>query len=138
MKILVAVDGSKPSLKAVQFLIDHVEALSERPEIELATVHLPVPAVTRVSKAQLQKYYDEECEMRLASSKKLLDAAGFAYQARALVGQVAESIVKHAKDKRCNLIYIGTRGLSPLGGALVGSTAIKVLHLSDLPVLLVK
>ena len=138
MKILVAVDGSKPSLKAVQFLIDHVSLLRERPQIELVTVHLPVPVVTHVTKGQLQKYYSEECEERLARAKKLLDAAGFAYQARSLVGQVAQTIVKHAKDKRCDLIYIGTRGHSALGGALVGSTAIKVLHISDLPVLLVK
>jgi len=46
--------------------------------------------------------------------------------------------VKHAKDKGCDLICIGTRGLSELGKALVGSTATKVVHISDVPVLLVK
>ena len=55
-----------------------------------------------------------------------------------LVGPVAEALVKHAKDKRCDLIYIGTRGMSEIGKALVGSTATKVLHISDTPVLLVK
>ena len=63
---------------------------------------------------------------------------GIAYQPRILVGQIAESIVKHAKDRRCDLIYIGTRGMSELGKALVGSTATKVLHISEIPVLLVK
>ena len=53
-------------------------------------------------------------------------------------GPVAETLVKHAKGKRCDLIYIGTRGHSELGKAIVGSTAAKVLHISDLPVLLVK
>jgi nucleotide-binding universal stress UspA family protein len=51
---------------------------------------------------------------------------------------VAESIVKHAKDKRCDMICIGTRGMSAIGKALVGSTATQVLHASDIPVLLVK
>ena len=36
------------------------------------------------------------------------------------------------------LCYIGTRGMSELGKALLGSTATKVLHISDVPVLLVK
>ena len=63
---------------------------------------------------------------------------GVRYTAHVLVGPVAEAIVKHAKDKRCDLIYIGTRGMSELGKALVGSTATKVLHISDVPVLLVK
>jgi nucleotide-binding universal stress UspA family protein len=138
MKILVAVDGSKPSLKAVQLLIEHCDWYRERPEVELVTVHLPVPKVARLPKGQLEEYYAEEGAGRLAAARKRLDAAGIRYQARALVGAVAETLVKHAKDKRCDLIYIGTRGMSELGAALVGSTATKVLHISDTPVLLVK
>jgi nucleotide-binding universal stress UspA family protein len=55
-----------------------------------------------------------------------------------MVGPVAESIVEKALDTGCDLICIGSRGLGDLGRALLGSTATKVLHLSDLPVLLVK
>ena len=138
MKILIAVDGSKPSLKALQALIDHSDWYREPPEVELVTVHLPVPAVGRVPKSQLERYYVEEGEARLAPAKKKLDAAGVPYKAHVLVGPVAESIVKHAKDKRCDLIYIGTRGMSAVGAAFIGSTATKVLHISETPVLLVK
>jgi nucleotide-binding universal stress UspA family protein len=138
MKILVAVDGSKPSLKAVQLLIDHCDWYRQPPEVELLAVHLPVPRVGHLNKAQLERYYQEEGEGMLRAAKKKLDAAGIPYQARVLVGSVAETVVKHARDKRCELIYIGTRGMSALGKALVGSTATKVLHISDVPVLLVK
>ena len=138
MKILIAVDGSKASLKAVQLLIDHCDWYREPPEVELLAVHLPVPKVGHLNKAQLERYYQEEGEAMLRPAKKKLDAAGIAYQARVLVGPVAETLVKHARDKRCELIYIGTRGMSELGKALVGSTATKVLHISDVPVLLVK
>jgi len=105
-------------------------------------VHLPVPKLpgmgAAVGKGQIQKYYEEEGQAKLAAARRKLDAAGVPYEARVLVGPVAESIVKHAKDKRCDLIYIGTRGMSELGKALLGSTATKVLHISDVPVLLVK
>jgi nucleotide-binding universal stress UspA family protein len=138
MRILIAVDGSKPSLKAVQLLLDHCDWYRENPQVELVTVHLPVPHVARLPKAQLERYYAEEGQQMLAAAKKKLDAAGIAYKAHVLVGPVAEAIVRHAKDKRCDLIYIGTRGMSELGKALVGSTATKVLHISDTPVLLVK
>jgi len=138
MKILVAVDGSKPSLKAVQLLIDHCDWYRQPPDVELLAVHLPVPQVGRLNKAQLERYYQEEGEGMLRAAKKKLDAAGIPYQARVLVGPVAETLVKHARDKHCELIYIGTRGMSALGKALVGSTATKVLHISDIPVLLVK
>jgi nucleotide-binding universal stress UspA family protein len=142
MKILLAVDGSKPSLGAVQRLVDQADWYREKPQVELVTVHLPVPKLpgmgAAVGKGQVEKYYQQEGEARLATAKRKLDAAGIPYQAQVLVGAVAESIVKHAKDKRCDLIYIGTRGMSELGKALVGSTATKVLHISDIPVLLVK
>jgi nucleotide-binding universal stress UspA family protein len=142
MKILIAVDGSKPSLDAVQALIDHAGWYREPPQVELATVHLPVPKLpgmgAAVGKGQIEKYYQQEGDARLAAAKKKLDAARIPYQAKVLVGQVAESIVKHAKDSGCDLIYIGTRGMSEMGKALLGSTATKVLHISDLPVLLVK
>ena len=142
MKILVAVDGSKPSLKAVQFVLDHLDWYRGRPEVELVTVHLPVPQLPRmgmaVGKRQIENYYREEGEAMLAPARKKLDAAGVAYQAHVLVGPVAEAIVKHANDKRCDLVAIGTHGRSALGKALIGSTATKVLHISDVPVLLVK
>ena len=142
MRILIAVDGSKNSLAAVDCLVGHAAWYREKPEVELVTVHLPVPKLPRmgmaVGKGQIDRYYQEEGEARLAGAKKRLDKAGIAYQARILVGQIAESIVKHARDRRCDLIYIGTRGMSELGKALVGSTATKVLHIAEIPVLLVK
>jgi nucleotide-binding universal stress UspA family protein len=138
MKILVAVDGSKASLKAVQLLIDHSDWYRDQPKVELLAVHLPVPRVSHTNKAQLERYYQEEGESMLGAAKKKLDGAGIAYQTLVLVGPVAETLVKHAKEKRCDLIYIGTRGMSELGKALIGSTASKVLQISDIPVLLVK
>jgi nucleotide-binding universal stress UspA family protein len=142
MRILLAVDGSKHSLDAVQFLIKHSGWLREKPEIDLVTVHLPVPKLpgmgAAVGKAQIDQYYREEGERALAAAKKKLDEAGVRHETHTLIGPVAETLVKHAKDKRCDLICIGTRGLGGLGAALLGSTASKVAHISDLPVLLVK
>jgi nucleotide-binding universal stress UspA family protein len=142
MKILVAVDGSKNSLDAVQCLIDHADWYREKPEVELLTVHLPVPKLPRmglaVGKDQIQRYYQEEGEALLAGAKRKLAAAGIKHKATVLVGPIAETIVKRAKDARCDLIYIGTRGMTEVGKALLGSTAAKVMHISDTPVLLVK
>ncbi len=142
MKILVAVDGSKNSLDAVQCLIDHADWYRDKPQVELVTVHLPVPKLpgmgAAVGKNQIQRYYEEEGQARLAAAKKKLAAARVPFEARVLVGQIAETIVDHAKARRCDIIYIGTRGMSALGKAMMGSTAAKVLQISTIPVLLVK
>jgi nucleotide-binding universal stress UspA family protein len=142
MKVLVAVDGSRNSLDAVQCLIDHADWYRKKPEVELVTVHLPVPKLPRmglvVGKSQVQRYYQEEGDARLAAARRKLNAAGIRHKATVLVGPVAETLVKRAKDTRCDLIYIGTRGLTGVGQALLGSTATKVLHISNTPVLLVR
>lgn len=143
MKILLAVDGSKPSLDAARLLVEHADWFREKPQVELVTVHLPVPKLPRmraagVGKEQIEKYYREEGEQNLAAAKKLLERSGLPYEAHILVGPVAETIVKHAKSARCDLIYIGTHGRTALADAVMGSTASKVLHLSEVPVLLAK
>lgn len=142
MKILVAVDGSKYSLAAVQCVIDHAGWYREKPSVELVTVHLPVPKLPGMSavvgKRQIERYYREEGEARLAAARRKLEAARIPYEVRILVGQVAERIVAHAAAARCDFICIGSRGMSELGKALIGSTATQVLRSSDIPVLLVK
>jgi len=143
MKILLAVDGSKPSLDAVKLVIEHADWLREKPDIELVTVHLPVPKLPRmgaagVGKKDVEKYYREEGEQNLAAARKVLERSGLPYQTHILVGPAAETLVKHAKGTGCDLICIGSHGRTAFADALIGSTASKVLHISDVPVLLAK
>jgi len=142
MKILLAVDGSKYSLDAVNCVIEHADWYREKPVVELVTVHLPLPKLPRmgmvVGKNQIQRYYEEEGEAALAAAKKKLDAAGISYKASVLVGQVAETIVQHASKSGCDLIFIGTHGRTEAGNMLLGSTATKVLHIAKIPVLLIR
>ena len=70
--------------------------------------------------------------------RKKLDAAGIDYEARVLVGPIAETLVQHAAKSRCDLIFIGTHGRTEAGNLLLGSIATRVLHISKIPVLLVK
>jgi nucleotide-binding universal stress UspA family protein len=142
MKILLAVDGSKPSLEAARLLVEHADWYREQPEVELVTVHLPVPKLgnmgAAVGKAQIARYYQEEGEANLAAAKKLLERSGLSYRAYVLIGPIAQTIARHAKATRCDLICIGTHGRTAIADALIGSTASKLLHLSEVPVLLAK
>ncbi len=142
MKILLAVDGSKHSLKAVKCLIEHADWYREKPGVELVNVHLSVPKLRGmgvvVGASQVRRYYDREGRAALSKARKLLDAAGIKYSAHVLVGPVAESIVKEARLARCDLIMIGTRGMSAAANLLLGSSATRVVNLSPIPVLLVK
>lgn len=142
MKILLAVDGSKSSLDAVDCLVAHTDWYRDKPQVELLTVHLPVPKLPRmglaVGKNQLQRYYDEEGASNLAKAKKKLDAAKIPYREKVLVGPIAETVVSHAEKVKADLIFVGTRGMTATGNMLMGSVATKILHLATVPVMLVK
>jgi nucleotide-binding universal stress UspA family protein len=53
-------------------------------------------------------------------------------------GYAAREIVEDAKLHDVNLIVMGSRGRGDLAGLVLGSTAHKVIHLADRPVLVVR
>src|SRR5258708_15755445 len=117
MKILLAVDGSKHSLKAVRYLTEHAGWYRENPRVELVNVRLPVPRIRGmgavVSASQVRRYYDREGRAALSKARKLLDAAGIRYSAQILVGPVAETIIRQARLAPAEPLLMGPRRLSP-------------------------
>lgn len=53
-------------------------------------------------------------------------------------GDPASKILETAQTKECDLIIMGSRGVGPLRGALLGSVSQKVLNNSPQPVLIIK
>jgi nucleotide-binding universal stress UspA family protein len=53
-------------------------------------------------------------------------------------GHAAREIMEDAKEHDVGLIVMGTRGRSEVAGLVLGSTAHKVIHLADRPVLVVR
>jgi len=56
----------------------------------------------------------------------------------ALHGHAAREIVEDAKKHDAGVIIMGSRGRSDIAGLMLGSTAHKVIHLTDRPVLVVR
>jgi len=53
-------------------------------------------------------------------------------------GHAAREIVEDAKEHDVGVIVMGSRGRGDLAGLVLGSTAHKVIHLADRPVLVVR
>jgi len=141
-KILLAVDGSESAVRATRKLIESAGWYKEPIEIELVTVHLPLPHVGGFAKAvvsheMVEHYYSEEGGKALAASRKLLDEARLRYTPHILIGEVAPTIVEHAQKSAADLIYMGTRGMTAMSKLVLGSVVTKVLHLAHIPVVLV-
>ena len=83
-------------------------------------------------------YYREQGISALAEARAKLDAAGLAYNYHVSVGTPAEAIVQYAEAQHVDQIVMGTYGEDSLSKLLLGSVASKVVHLAQVPVLLVK
>jgi nucleotide-binding universal stress UspA family protein len=139
-KALVPVDGSSNSERAVR----HVVALAGvNPAMEVVLLNIQAPVDDWGARSFLKKEEIEAMEEAkggdtLQSARALLDAAGVRHTPMVLIGPIAETIARTAHEQNCDGIVMGTRGLGAVAGALLGSVASEVIHLSDVPVTLVK
>lgn len=139
-RLLAPVDGSEVSKRAIDQLLKGLGGYKEPAEIHLLNVQHPLHADVSmfVSADQIRQFHHDEGMKALRPAREKLDAAGVPYAFHIGMGDPAEVISQYAKEKACDQIILGTRGLGAVAGMLLGSVATKVLHLSDVPVLLVK
>lgn len=84
---------------------------------------------------------DQEAHRAVADGVAALRAAGVDAEGEvrdAVFGHAAREIVADAKRHNADVIVMGSRGRSDFAGALLGSTAHKVIHLTDKLVLVVR
>ena len=142
MKVLIPIDGSASSRRAVEQVLRHASPTSP-PEIHLLHVCVPIEAweVRRfLTSEEIAEIQYQEGMLELQACRELLDAAGVPYRFRVLVGdgEVAEVISDYADEYGCDLIVMGTHGRTGIGHLLLGSVASAVVHLARVPVTLVK
>jgi nucleotide-binding universal stress UspA family protein len=140
MKILLAVDGSEFTKKALAYLVVHESLLG--PDVELLALHVQPPMPPRVKRLVgsdlVNTYHEEEANKVLLPVFKFLKKHKVNFRTEWKVGHASEEIVKAATNMHARLIVMGTHGHGVLGRALMGSVAQKVVHDSPVPVLLVK
>jgi nucleotide-binding universal stress UspA family protein len=140
LRFLVPVDGSDNSGNAIEKFIELLAWYKELPQIHLLNVQLPqrgnVPLL--VDKESIDWYHREKGMKALKSARASLDHNGIAHQYHIAVGNPAETITRYAKEIDCDQIVIGPRGMGVMRGLLLGSVTAQVMHLSTIPVLLIK
>ena len=137
--ILVAVDGSGTSDRAVRPALDLIEA-GLAAELHLLNVqpNLGGAISTFVSKDQIDAHHREEGEKGLASAIALAKKAGIAAKVHIGVGRQGEVASDFVAKLGAGLVVIGTRGHTGLAGVLLGSVAQDVIAHAKVPVTLVK
>jgi nucleotide-binding universal stress UspA family protein len=142
-KILVPVDGSAASTRAVRLAIDHVKALRAEASLILVNVQnfstLGLPEGAEIMPAAwIAKKEESAAREALQEAVAVCREAGISYVTRAERGGVAATIDRVARQERVQHIFMGTRGLGGIRGLLLGSVTTQLLHLVDVPTTLVK
>ena len=122
MKIIVPVDGSAYSLKAVETACDL--ALAKPPSSLLLTaVAVEIPELEEgIYIAEKMK---AQAQVALTKAKEVALARGVTAETTILTGvSPSDEIVQAAKEHKADLIVIGSRGLAGKTKSFLGSTAV--------------
>jgi nucleotide-binding universal stress UspA family protein len=134
-KILAAIDESDVADR-VLMAASELAALSQG---EVLVLHLREREPSKFGVTSAESAGEAQALVDAAVGK--LSAAGIRAQGHArdtLFGHAAQEIINDAKANEIGVIVVGSRGHGDLAGLLLGSTAHKVIHLSDKPVLVVR
>ena len=138
-RILIPVDGSQHALHAVQALLE-ARRYDPVAQVELLNVQVPLQAgkIGRgLTQEEIDAYHLRESRDALRT-RRAAALGGLPCTEHTEIGPIAETIARVARDSRADEIYMGSRGLGSVSALLMGSVATKVLHLTALPVTLVK
>ncbi len=136
--ILIAYDGSEHARKAVVIAADLAREQGCQACLWIATV------MEEPGREMGEPYLSQLIAERAIAGQDLINEAkalvkdGVELHSDLLFGAPADCIVQVALTWACDLIVIGTRGLSRFQEVLVGSQAQKVISHAPCPVLLVK
>ncbi len=137
--ILVAVDGSEPSLKGVASAIDLSRGLGLR--LELVYVIPPVllpPSTYAETIKKLEEGNAAMASAALEKGKALVKAAGLECDLITIHGAPAESLADLAVAERVWGVVIGAKGHNAVSRVLLGSNTDRLMHICSKPVLIVR
>lgn len=140
MKILLAVDGSPVSRRAVQHVVRMARQLASPSDLVLFHADAPLlqAVAIKLGAEAVRQYHEENGRAATRDARSVLKRAHLPFEALLRVGDPAEAIVKEAKRGRYDLVVMGTHGRGALEGLLLGSVARKVIAQSPVPVTVVR
>ncbi len=147
-KLLVAIDGSKSSKKAVKEAVK----LAELSKADITLLHvtmegplreIPPQSVGDVEMAkerikEQKEKADKEGYMILDEAEALIDNQDIDVKKKLMYGNPADIICTEAEEGDYDLILMGDKGLSGVARFFVGSITTKVVRYAPISVLVVK
>jgi nucleotide-binding universal stress UspA family protein len=134
-EIVLGLDGSELSDRAIPLAVE----LARKDGGQIEVVHVREIVVGRAGGYPTHPDEDE-LEAKVRRQVDELNSAGIKttlHHVTAATHGPAHDIAAIAKEVDADLIAVGTRGLTPIAGLLLGSVTQRLLHISPCPVLAV-
>lgn len=137
-KVLVPIDGSAGSDKAVRFALN----LGEKTNSEIILINVQpsydTPNVKRFfSREQIRTMQEESSKQILDHTLEITKGSTLPVSTIVRTGIPGEEICAVARESAVDLIVMGYRGLGAIKRVLLGSVATNVLHETPCPVTIV-
>lgn len=140
MKILVTVDGSDISLRALKYALGLGKLLAKPATITMLHVDpAAFPGVERrIGRQAVEEYHAANHEHALKAARAAIKRSRLVVQEVNEVGDIAETILTVARKRKTDLIVMGSHGRSAVKGVLLGSVSTKVIAQTDIPVTIIR
>lgn len=135
LKILVPIDGSEYSFKALLHACELAKVLNSKILIiYVAEKLLPI----NLDKNEYSKILKKFGQKTLEKAKKISMNKGIEPKIIQTEGNIADEIIKCAKKEKCNLIIVGQKGFGKTLRFFLGSVSNKLANKSPCSILIVK
>lgn len=135
-KILVALDGSKNSLRALTESIK----LAKQTKASITGIFViqAFPTETGIIKTVIGNVLSKKSKNFLSIAKSRCKKNDIEFFDVTEFGHEGQTIVSFAEKNKYDIIVIGSRGMGIIKETFLGSTSHYVVHTTKLPVLVVK
>jgi len=145
--LVLGYDGSDCGKKALEHTIEVARHLDDGEVFVVSAFEFTigyVPMGMTDSPLMISAEYDQHvdlvkaaCDQQVAEAAARLQAAGVTATGEAREGRPVDVLLEAAREKKAVAIVVGSHGAGAMSAAFLGSTALKLLHHSDIPVLVV-
>jgi nucleotide-binding universal stress UspA family protein len=145
--LVLGYDGSDCGKKALDHTIEVAKHLDDGTVFVVSAFEFSigyVPMGMTDSPLMMSAEYDQHvdlvkaaCDAQVAEAVTKLREAGVASSGEARDGKPVDVLLEAAREKQASAIVVGSHGEGAVSAAFLGSTALKLLHHSEIPVLVV-